>query len=404
MVQTIAKRVLEIKASPIRRIAAMIEKAAHDPNIISFGGGAPSLAPPQEVTDYLCDLMKKRRQWATSYTSTQGISELISEIRHLLKREEKVNLESEENITITSGGTEGLLLSMFALVNPGEEVIITDPTYVGYNQPILLAGGVPKTIPLHYDEDYQFSGEDIEKIVTKKTTAVLVCDPDNPTGRVLEKDNMKSIVDVCEDKKLWLITDDVYKDILYDGRKFVNWRTYGSGDNIISCCSFSKSGSLPGIRLGYNYGPRNVVNEMQKLKQFTSLCSSKTAQLMALKLIENKGKIKNEYVSKTVIPTYEKRRDAMMKQFQEQLPDAGISKPKGAFYFFANMSNYYDFKKHPDSEIADKLFAEKKTVLIPGQGFGETSKNHQRFTFVSENEERIAEGMQRISKFFDSLK
>ncbi len=383
----ISKRAERYEGSPIRRISSMLEKAGNDKSIISFGGGAPSLAPPKEVIDYVVEKLKAEPQHSTAYTSTPGPTHTRELISEDLKREEGVNIPAEE-IILTIGGTEALYVAFQTLINPGDEVLTTDPAYLGYNEPIKLAGGVKKTIPIYWKENFQIKEERLKEAITSKTKAMILISPDNPTGAVQEEKNLKAIVEICEDKGIWLITDDIYKHIVFEG-KFINTRKFGGYENTISLGSFSKSASIPGVRIGYAYGPKEVIKKISELKQATSLTAPKLATLFIDKFLENNAEVKKKYLSEIVVPTYKERRD-YMGEMLKKYTDLEFATPQGAFYYFIDISR-------EDEKFSDELLKEN-IVVIPGKYFGEKGKNHIRLTFVSETKERIEKGIKKIGE------
>ncbi len=391
-----SNRVKEIVGSPVRRIAVLLERAAGNKDIISFGGGAPSVAPPKEMIEHLIEELRLNPHQTTGYSSTIGIPSLLEKIADDLKAEEHIHMNPKKEIALTDGGSEGLFIALSATIDPKDEVIIADPTYLAYKPTIEYLGGVPVPVHTKWQDDYQMLPDRVNEKITKKTKAIMLLSPDNPTGRIQDDKNTRGIVELAEDHKLWLITDDIYKHIVLQG-KFVNSRKFGGYENTLTCCSFSKSLSVPGFRLGYAYGPERIVERMEKLKQYTSLCPSRPAQIMVEKALEHKGKIQKSYVKKVVVPTYKRRRDLMAKLMKKVIPDAGTAMPRGAFYFFVDMSNYLG--KMDDEAFADKLLQKKNLVVIPGKFFGRSGRKHVRFTFVSEPEPRIKEGFERLEDF-----
>jgi len=390
--------VQHLPVSPVRKLSEMLERCAEKHKIISFGGGAPSLAPPKEVLDFLCDEFKKEPHAASSYGSTRGMPRVRELIAELLKREERVTIDPEKEICLTEGGTEALFIAFRTLFKPGDQIVLSDPTYLAYYPQLNFLNVGITHVPAYVQEDFQIDLDMLNESIGEKNKAVLLLSPDNPTGRLLEKEIVKGVVELCEDKRLWLITDDIYKDMLYEG-KFYNSRVFGGYDYTVTCCSFSKSASMPGFRLGYVYGPAQFIDKVTAIKSYISLCPSRPAQLCVEKYLEKKGKVKKKYLSKIVVPTYKKRRDKMTDMFEKYLPKAEISVPKGAFYFFPDMSRY--FKKMDEETFSNKLFEDKKVVVIPGKYFGEQGKDHLRFTFVSEPEDRIEEGFHRMNQFIE---
>lgn len=393
--------VKHLPVSPVRKMSEMLEKCGEKHDIITFGGGAPSLAPPKEVLDFLSGEFRRDPHGASSYGSTKGMPRVRELITESLKREEKVTVDPGKELCLTEGGTEALFITFRTLLKHPDQIVLADPTYLAYYPQLsFLEDGITH-LPAYVQDDFQIDVNMLNEAISPRTKAVLVLSPDNPTGRVLGKEALRGIVELCEDKKLWLITDDIYKDMLYEG-KFCNSRTFGGYDNTITCCSFSKSASMPGFRLGYVYGPADFIDKVAAIKSYISLCPSRPAQLCVEKYLENRGKVRKKYLEKTVVPTYRKRRDKMAGMMERHLPKAEFSVPKGAFYMFPDMSRY--LKNMDEETFASKLFEKKKVVVIPGKYFGEQGKDHLRFTFVSEPEGRIEEGFARIASFIKENK
>lgn len=389
----LAARLRLFKESPIRTIAEMLVKARGDPEIISFGGGEPSLDPPIELLDFLDEELRLDPHHASTYSTTQGMLGLRFEIADDLRREGVTT--SPENIVITIGSTEAIYLALQALVNPGEEVILIDPTYVSYQPAAALSGARVRWVPTSVKKDFQLDLEKVKAAVTKKTKALVLLTPDNPTGRILAKDVVKGIANLATDKKFYIISDETYKDIVFEGAHHspTKWT-----DNAIACCSFSKVASAPGFREGYLYSQRSdVIKAILKIKQFVSLCSVTPAQLMLTRFYE-KG-VKEKYLRQVVLPTYKKRRDVMIRETKKNLPEAKFVPPAGAFYLFADLSAYLKRARLSDGEFSDALFRKKKVAVVPGHFFGPSGERHVRFTFVSEPEARIKEGIERIVEF-----
>jgi len=396
----IASRSQTIVSSPIRRIAALLDEARRKGDIISFGGGAPSLPPPQEVVDYLADLLKRSPQRTVAYGSTRGMIELRELIAQDLKKYWGVSYDPREEIIIVNGGTEGIYLALGSILEPGDEVILIDPTYVGYSEPIRLFGGRVRYVPVRVEEGYQPKIEDVKKVISPLTKAFILLSPDNPTGRIVTDAFVSELVKLAREHDFWIIFDAVYKHITY-GRATPWVDAFpGARDRTITIHSFSKEASIPGFRLGYVTGPPEVIEAMEKIKQYVSLAPDTPGQLAMIKFYENG--IKERYLNETVIPTYRKRRDFMYKAIQEYLPDAKTTMPEGAFYFFVDLRQYLEAMGRDDEEFANRLLYRKSVVVIPGKYFGEMGKGHVRMTFVSESEERIEEGLKRMNAYITS--
>ncbi len=381
--------------SPTRTLSTLLEKAATSKDIISFGGGAPSLAPPKEAIDYITEKMKENPKKYVSYTSTEGLPQERELISEYLKQHENVNIDADQ-IMIGLGSSENLFCAFEALLNPGDEIILADPSYVGYPGPITSTGARIRRVNTTWEDDFQLDLEKVKEAVNEKTKAMLILTPDNPTGRTLTDENIKGLLDICEDKDLWALTDDVYKDIIFEG-KFTNARHLGNEEKIISFVSMSKSCSIPGIRTGYAYGPKEVIFKINEIKQGTTLSPSRISQLAIEAFYKNKGEIKDKFVKEQVIPIYKEKRDILIKALKEHLPEANFSIPKGAFYVFPNMKYYMDKNGADCKAFTNKLLEKSGVAAIPGVFFGPQCDNNIRLTFVTETEERINEGIKRIS-------
>ncbi|MGB9709145.1 pyridoxal phosphate-dependent aminotransferase [Infirmifilum uzonense] len=396
----LSSRTQAIVGSPIRRIATLLDEARRKGDIISFGGGAPSLPPPQEVVDYLADFLRKAPQKAVAYGATRGMIELRELIAEDLKKYWNVSYDPKEEIMIVNGGTEGIYLALGAILEPGDEVVLIDPTYVGYAEPVRLLGGRVRYVPVKVEEDYQPNIEDVKKVVSPLTKAFVLLSPDNPTGRIVTEEFVRDLVKLAREYDFWIIFDAVYKHISY-GRPTPWVDAFpGARERTITINSFSKEASIPGFRLGYVTGPAEVIESMEKIKQYVSLAPDTPGQIAMIKFYESG--IKERYLNEIVIPTYRKRRDLMYKLIKEYLPEARTTLPEGAFYFFVDMRRYLEAMGRDDEEFSNRLLYRKSVVVIPGKYFGEMGLGHVRMTFVSEPEERIEEGIKRISAYISS--
>ncbi len=389
-----------ITESPIRKIATYIAAAQNTKNIISFGGGAPSLPPPEAVIKALKDALTNSPQKAVAYSATRGNKDVIEAIVDDLKTY-NVNVSHNE-VLLTDGATEGIWLAIVSIVEKGSEILALDPTYVGYESPIRLAYGTMNKVHTTLENNFQPDLEDIKESITDKTKAIILLSPDNPTGRIIKKDVLKGIVDIAEDKDLWIIYDETYKDIYYEDSyvPIVNIGT--AAERTICTFTLSKSASIPGLRIGYSYGPKKLIDNMEKVKQFLTLCPSTLGQI-AIKAFYNNN-IKRRYLDEIVLPTYSRRREAMGKYLKEIFDNVKFIKPQGGFFYFVDFSHILSDLGIDEEIFATQVFDTMSTVIIPGKFFGSSGKNYFRFTFVSENEERIKEGLERIKKFIHKKK
>ena len=398
---TLSERIDLLHISPIRRVAALLAEARKQRDIISFGGGAPSLLPPQEVLDEMKRVLGEDAKAACSYVGTRGLLELRRLLSEDFGREEGTKYDPESEIVITDGATEGIFALFMSLLSRDDEVILTDPTYLGFREAATLAGARVLQLPVNVDEGYQPDPEKLKRLVTRETKAFVLLSPDNPTGRVVNDEFVKTLVDLAVDHNFWIIYDATYRDIIFEGTYLKICSLSGGRDHVVVGGSFSKEASIPGLRLGYVMGPPEVAEAVEKIKQYTSLAPNTLSQIAMIKFFS--GNIKERYLKDSVLPTYKARRDFMAKCIRADLPEAKISVPQGAFYFFVDLGYYLEGMRRDDRDFCNRLLERKSIVLIPGSFFGANGAGHTRITFVSEPEHRIEAGIRAVAEYVFSF-
>jgi aspartate aminotransferase len=398
---TVSDRIDLLHISPIRRVAALLAEARKERDIISFGGGAPSLLPPQEVLDEFKRVLVEDPKAACGYVGTKGFFELRRLLSEDFARQEGTKYDPESEIVISDGGTEGIFATFMSLLSRGDEVILTDPTYLGFREATRLAGARVVPLPVSVDQGYQPDIERLKRLITRETRAFVLLSPDNPTGRVVKQDFAKALVDLAVDHNFWIIYDATYREILYEGAPLKVASLEGARDHVAVVGSFSKEASIPGLRLGYVMGPPEVADAVEKIKQYTSLAPNTLSQYGMIKFFS--GDIKERYLKEKVLPTYKTRRDFMAKCIEKYLPDAKTSLPQGAFYFLVDLSKYLKRMKRNDADFCNRLLERKSVVLIPGSFFGRGGAGHARVTFVSEPEQRIETGVKAAAEYVFSF-
>ena len=399
---TLSDRVAALHISPIRRVAGLLAEANKRKEIISFGGGAPSLPPPEEVSAEIVKRMSENPQGSCVYTGTRGFLDLRKQVAEDWASHENAVYEPEKEVIMTDGASEGIFCAYMTIFNKNDEVIVTDPTYLGYLEAAQLAGARLRKLPVSVEEGYQPNLELLKSLVTRRTKAVILLSPDNPTGRIVRSDFVKGLMDLAVDYEFWVINDATYRDIVY-GENVQPKITSLSGahERVVSVGSFSKEASIPGLRLGYALGPPDVIDGMEKVKQYTSLAPNTVSQYAIMRFLS--GDVKKRYLRDLVIPTYIRRRDCMEKCIKEHLPDAKTVRPDGAFYFLADMRRYLAAMDRDEQDFCNRLLYRKSVVVIPGSFFGEKGAGHVRMTFVSEPEERIEVGVKRMAEYVFSF-
>jgi len=395
--RNLSQRMEKIHVSPIRKVAALLDEARKRAEIISFGGGAPSVPPPQGFLDEFTRLLASDPLKSCGYTGTRGIPELRAAVAEDARKYGKVNYDPYSEIILSTGATEAIFSLLMSLMNPGDEVIVTDPTYLGYKEMIELAQGKPKWLLVNVEDGYQPNTEALKKVVSKKTKAMMILSPDNPTGRILNEAFVKGLVDLAQEYDFWIISDDIYKHIIYEGEHVWISRFPGAQERTITVCSFSKEASIPGLRVGYTLAPKEIIDSMEKMQQYSTLAPDSLAQFALVKFL--KENMKEPYLRDTVLPYYVKKRNLMGKMLKTHLPLARTLTPPGAFYYFVDMRPYLSKLNLNEEEFAGKLLQQKGVAVIPGRFFGDNGRGHIRLTFVSESEERIELGFKKIADF-----
>jgi aspartate aminotransferase len=332
------------------------------------------------------------------YTGTRGIPELRSAVAADVKRYGKVNFDPATEIILTTGATESIFSSLMCLVDPGDEVIITDPTYLGYHEMIELAQGRPKSLPVRVEDSYQPESERLKKAISTRTKAVILLSPDNPTGRIINESFVKALVDLAQEHDFWIISDDIYKHIIYDGEHVWVSRYPGARERTITVCSFSKEAGIPGLRLGYTLAPKQVIESIEKMQQYSTLAPETVGQFALVRFLSQN--MKEQYV-KDSVTAYVRKRDFMGRMIQKHLPLARTIKPAGAYYYFVDMRQYLARVQKTEEEFAKQLLDKTSVAVIPGRFFGGNGKGHVRMTFVTESEERIQLGIEKIAQFLN---
>jgi aspartate aminotransferase len=393
----LSDRVPLLRISPIRRVTALLDEARKKTDIVSFGGGAPSLSPAKEVLEEMCLRLQHESMRSSTYTGTKGLPELRQLISEDIEKYGRLDYSAEKEIIVADGGTEAIFSLFMAILNKNDEVIILDPTYLGYSEAIGLSGGRVRTLLVNVKDGYQPDLESLKNLITERTKAFILLSPDNPTGRVISKEFVKGLVDLASDHDFWIVSDDTYKHIIYEGEHVWVAGLSEARERTIMLCSFSKEASAPGFRLGYALAPPPIIDAMEKMKQYTSLAPATLSQYGMIKFLS--GDVKERYLRDEVIPLYKERRDFMGKCIQKYLPEARTARPAGAFYYFVDMESYLSEMHRGDEGFCSRLLYRKNVAVIPGSFFGKGGEGHVRMTFVSEPKERIELGIKAIGEY-----
>ncbi len=394
----INKRSALLRESPTRRIdriRELISKEGRDIYLLSTG--QPSIPPPKEVREYLSKLLYEESMKLYGYTQSQGIKDLREAIVNDLKEMGGLDLDPDKNIVVTAGGQEAMFTTLSGVLELGDEVILMDPTYFGYRPLIEYFGGFIKYVPVSMKDNYQPDIERIKEVISPKTKALILVSPDNPTGRVIDSKTARGLAELAKDYNFWLIIDEAYKTLIYEGEH--SWVWHFAPEHVIGINTFSKDPGIPGWRLGYIYGPEDFIKSAKLISEEIVYCPPSIAQIMVTYYL--KSGIRKNFIPK-VLSIYKSKRDVLISALQEYLPDVKFAKPQGSMFLFADFSEYLN-KLNMDAEtFTEKLLIEASVASVPGNYFGST-KDFIRLSFVTESQERIRTAIGIIKKFIDSI-
>ncbi|MCL5057209.1 MAG: aminotransferase class I/II-fold pyridoxal phosphate-dependent enzyme [Actinobacteria bacterium] len=370
-----------IPPSGIRKFFDMVTEMK---GVISLGVGEPDFVTPWHIREGCIYSLEKGY---TMYTSNQGLLELREEIVRDLDISYSVTYDARREILITVGVSEGLDLAIRALVSPGDEVLIPEPSYVSYAPTTTLAGGVPVTMPTTVENDFRLTAEIVEKRITPRTKILLLCYPNNPTGAVLRRRDMLEIAEVVRHHDLIVISDEIYDKLTYVGSHTCFPSIPGMQDRTVLLNGFSKAYAMTGWRIGYAAANPYFIEAMNKIHQYGILCAPITAQMAALEALKNgrDGMVR-------MVQQYNRRRHMVMQSFKEM--GLHCFEPGGAFYAFPDIIP----TGLAAEEFAERLLREEKVAVIPGNAFGPSGEGFVRCSYAASMED-LGEAFRRMTSF-----
>jgi len=383
----ISKMTQQIGKSPIRKMFNIANKMD---DVISFTVGEPDFVTPQNIMDAATRAMN---QGETHYTLNSGILPLRQAVAKKLLDKNSISVDPEKEIIMTAGGMEALLLCMMVTLNPGDEVIISDPYWPNHPSQVKMCGGIPRYVKVFESDGFVYNCDNLRKAINKNTKIILVNSPANPTGGVIDKETMKEIAKIAIENDLLVISDEVYQYFLYDGAEFVSISSFdGMKERTIIIDSFSKTYAMTGWRVGYAAGPEEIIQNMVKLQENVVGCINTPTQYAAIEALEG-----TQEPLKKMIEKYAERRTLLIDGINN-IPNLSCISPKGAFYAFVNITK----SKMNSEDFAINLLKSTGVVVVPGSGFGEAGDGFIRMSYAT-SEENIIEGLKRMDKFMRSL-
>lgn len=381
----LSDKVIKMKPSGIRKFFDIVSEM---PEAISLGVGEPDFDTPWCVREEGIYSLEKGR---TFYTSNAGLLELREAICEYTDRHFKVAYDPKKEVLVTVGGSEGIDVALRSMLNPGDEVIIPEPCFVSYVPCVELAGGVPVTICLKNENQFRLQKEELEAAITDKTKLLMLSYPNNPTGAIMEREDLEALAEVIIKNDLYVISDEIYAELTYNSGHVSIASLPGMRERTIVINGFSKAFAMTGWRLGYALGPSMIMEQMTKVHQFAIMCAPTTSQYAAIAALRD--------CDKDVIhmrESYDQRRRFLLHEFKEM----GIPcfEPYGAFYMFPCIKEF----GMTSEEFATRLLNAKKIAVVPGTAFGECGEGFLRISYAYSLEELKA-ALGRIKEFIEEL-
>lgn len=380
----LSKFVMGLEPSGIRRFFDVANTMEH---VISLGVGEPDFDTPWHIREEGIYSLEKGR---TYYTSNAGLLPLRREISRYLRERFEIPREPDE-ILVTVGGSEAIDIGFRAMLDPGDEVIIPEPCFVSYVPCVKMAGGVPVCISLEEKDGFKLTGQKLREAVTDKTKVVVLPFPNNPTGAIMSGEELQVIADIVEEKDLFVMSDEIYSELSYQGKHVSIAGLPGMAERTIVINGFSKSFAMTGWRLGYAAAPREIIEQMTKIHQYVIMSAPTTSQYAAIEALRS-GTADVERMRES----YNQRRRFLVKELREM----GIPcfEPYGAFYVFPNITKF----GMKSEEFATRLLQEQHVAVVPGDAFGKCGEGFLRISYAYSIED-LKRALEKIQKFIDTL-
>lgn len=353
-------------------------------DVISLGVGEPDFVTPWRIREAAIYSIEKGY---TMYTSNFGLMELRQEISGYMSRRAGLEYNPANQVLVTVGVSQALDLSMRSLLDPGDEVIVPEPTYVSYVPCVTLAGGVAVTVPTHMENGFRVRPQDIEDRVTPRTKAILMGYPNNPTGAVMPRRELEAIADIAKRHDLFVVSDEIYERLVYGTEHTCFASLPGMAERTVHLSGFSKSYAMTGWRVGYACSHPEIIEAMMKVHQYVTMCAPTMSQAAAVEALR-----RGEQEVQDMTASYDRRRRYIVSAFN----DMGLDcfEPKGAFYAFPSIRS----TGMTSDDFVERLLIEEKVAAVPGSAFGACGEGHIRCCYATSMEE-IREAMSRMQRF-----
>lgn len=381
----ISTQARQLQPSGIRRF---FDLASTMEGVISLGVGEPDFVTPWHVIEASYHSLE---QGYTAYTANAGMIELRQEIQRYLQSDFGVDYRPDQEMIVTIGASQAIDLALRTITDPGDEIIVVEPSFVSYAPAVTLAGGIPVAVHTKQEDEFRLQPEQIEAAITERTKAIMLCSPNNPTGTVLTKSDLDKIADVVEAHDLLVLSDEIYAELTYDEAYTSFPSVKGMKERTILISGFSKAFAMTGWRLGYAAGPADIIQAMLKVHQYTVMSAPTMAQHGALEALKNGRRNVDDMKQ-----SYQQRRNFVVRS----LNDMGLDchRPGGAFYVFPSIEK----TGLTSEDFAEQLLQEERVAVVPGNVFGNSGEGHIRCSYAT-SLKQLDEAMKRMKRFVESL-
>lgn len=382
----LSEKVTKIKPSGIRKFFDVVSEMK---DAISLGVGEPDFDTPWHIREEGIYALERGR---TFYTSNSGLKDLRKEISNYIERTQNISYDSDSEILVTVGGSEAIDIGLRAIINEGDEVIIPQPSYVSYEPCAILAGAKPVIVELKAENEFRLKPEELLNAITDRTKILILPYPNNPTGAIMDKNDLAEIVEIVKQKDILVMSDEIYSTLTY-GKEHVSIASFeGMKERTILINGFSKAYAMTGWRLGYACAPKEIIAQMTKIHQFAIMCAPTTSQYAAIEALKHGDKDVEE-----MRQAYNQRRRFLMNAFKEM--DLECFEPYGAFYVFPCIKEF----SMTSEEFATRFLQEEKVAVVPGTAFGACGEGYLRISYAySLDSLKIA--IKRLQNFVKKLR
>lgn len=382
----LSKTIVDIKPSGIRKFFDIVSEMK---DAISLGVGEPDFETPWHIRDEGIYSLERGR---TFYTSNAGLVELREEIGRYLKRRYDLSYDARTEMLVTVGGSEAIDIALRAMVDPGDEVLIPQPSYVSYEPCAVLAGAKPVIIELKHENQFRLTAQELEDAITDKTKILILPFPNNPTGAIMERQDLEAIAEVILRHDLFVLSDEIYSELCYTEKHVSIVNIEGMRERTILINGFSKSHAMTGWRLGYACGPKQIIEQMYKIHQFCIMCAPTTSQYAAIDALKN-----GDEDVQMMREAYNQRRRYLVHAFREMKLEC--FEPFGAFYIFPCIREF----GMTSDEFATRFLNEEKVAVVPGTAFGDCGEGFIRISYAY-SLEKLKIAMGKLERFLARLR